>query len=97
MERNLFQLVGLTGPANNFAVGGLPMHFASILIADKKPVPHTLFREIMVEKPQILIDHINNHHLGLCLTANIGQNNAVVCVYDNFCNGKYTDAPGHHI
>ena len=84
MERNPFQLVGLTGPANNFAMGGLPMHFASILIADEKPVPHTLFREIMVEKTQILIDHVNNHHLGLCLTANIGQNSAVVCVYDNF-------------
>ena len=84
MERNPFQLIGLTGPTNNFAMGGLPMHFASILIANKKPVPHTLFREIMVEKTQILIDHVNNHHLGLCLTANIGQNSAVVCVYDNF-------------
>ena len=84
MERNPFQLVGLTRPANNFAMGGLPMHFTSILIANEKPVPHTLFREIMVEKTQILIAHVNNHHLGLCLTANIGQNNAVVCVYDNF-------------
>ena len=53
MERNPFQLVGLTGPTNNFAMGGLPMHFASILIADEKPVLHTLFREIMVEKTQI--------------------------------------------
>ena len=60
------------------------MHFAGILIANKKPVPHTLFREIMVEKTQILIDHVNNHHLGLCLTANIGQNSAVIRVYDNF-------------
>ena len=84
MERNPFQLIGLTRPTNNFAMGGLPMHFASILIADKKPVPHTLFREVMVEKTQILIDHVNNHHLGLCLTANIGQNSAVVRVYDNF-------------
>ena len=84
MERNPFQLIGLTGPANNFAMGGLPMHFANILIADEKPVPHTLFREVMVEKTQILIDHVNNHHLGLCLTANIGQNSAVICVYDNF-------------
>ena len=84
MERNPFQLVGLTGPTNNFAMGGLPMHFASILIAGEKPVPHTLFREIMVEKTQILIDHVNNHHLGLCLTANIGQNSAVIRVYDNF-------------
>ena len=28
------QLLGLTGPANNFAMGGLPMHFANILIAE---------------------------------------------------------------
>ena len=84
MERNPRLLVGLTGPANNFTMGGLPMHFASLLIANEKPVPHTLFREIMVEKTQLLIDHVNNHHLGLCLTANIGQNSAVVHVYDNF-------------
>ena len=84
MERNPFQLIGLTRPANNFAMGGLPMHFASILIADDKPVPHTLFREVMVEKTQILIEHVNNHHVGLCITANIGQNSAVVHVYDNY-------------
>ena len=84
MERNPHRLVGLTGPANNFAIGWLPMHFAGILIADKKPVPHTLFHEIMVQKTQILIEHVNNHHVGLCLTANIRQNSAVVCVYDNY-------------
>ena len=50
----------------------------------KKPVPHTLFREIMVEKTQILIEHVNDHHVGQCLTANIGQNSAIVCVYDNY-------------
>ena len=38
----------------------------------------------MVEKTQLLIEHIKNHHLGLCLTANIGGNTAVVRVYDNF-------------
>ena len=84
MERNPHQLVGLTGPANNFAMGGLPMHFARILITEGKPVPHMLFHEIMVEKSQILIEHVNNHHVGLCLTANIGQNSAIICVYDNF-------------
>ena len=84
MERNPHHLVGLTGPANNFVMGGLPMHSAGILIADKKPVPHTLFREIMVEKTQILIEHVNDHHVGLCLTANIGQNSAVIRVYDNY-------------
>ena len=75
---NPFQLIGLTGPVNNFAMGGLPMHFANILIADGKLVPQTLFLDIMVEKMQILIEHINNHHLGLCLTANIGNNSAVI-------------------
>ena len=81
---NPHQLVRLTGPANNFAMGSLPMHFANILIASGKPVLQTLFLEVMVEKTQILIGHVNNHHLGLCLTANIGINNAVIHVYDNF-------------
>ena len=81
---NPHQLVSLTGPANNFAMGGLPMHFANILIANGKQVPQTLFLDVMVEKTQILIEHINNHHLGLCLTANIGINSAAICVYDNF-------------
>ena len=75
---NPFQLVGLTEPANNFAMGGIPMHFANILIAGGKPVPQTLFLDIMVEKMQILIEHVNNHHLGLCLTMNIGNNSAVI-------------------
>ena len=81
---NPHQLVGLTGPAINFAMGGLPMHFANILITDGKQVPQTLFLDIMVEKAQILIEHVNNHHLGLCLTTNIGINSAVISVYDNF-------------
>ena len=81
---NPHQLIGLTGPANNFAMGGLPMHFANILIADGKQVPQTLFMDLMVEKMQILIEHVNNHHLGLCLTANIRNNSAVICVYNNF-------------
>ena len=60
------------------------MHFANILIANGHQVPQTLFLDIMVEKTQILIKHVNNHHLGLCLTANIGLNSAVIHVYDNF-------------
>ena len=72
------QVLGLTGPTNNFAMGRIPMHFANILITNGKPVPQTLFLDIMVEKMQILIEHVSNHHLGLCLTANIGNNSAVV-------------------
>ena len=64
---NPHQLVGLTRPTNNFAMGGIPMHFANILIADGKPMPQTLFLKIMIEKTQLLIEHIKNHHLGLCL------------------------------
>ena len=77
-------LLGDMDPANNFAMGRLPMHFAKILISQGKSIPTTLFLDVMVEKTQILIEHIKNHHLGLCLTANIGGNTAVICVYDNF-------------
>ena len=70
-------------PANNFAMGGLPMHFTKVLITEGKSIPKTLFMDVMVEKTQILIEHIKNHHLGLCLTANIRGNSAVIWVYDN--------------
>ena len=81
---NPHQLVGLTGPANNFARGGIPMHYANILISEGKPVLQVLFLDVMVEKTKKLIEHINNHHLGLCLTTNIGKNNAIIWIYDNF-------------
>ena len=77
-------LFGDLDPANNFAMGGLPMHFAKVLLTEGKPVPKILFLDIMVEKTQLLIDDIKNHHLGLCLTANIGRNTAVIKMYDNF-------------
>ena len=83
---NPHRLLGFTGPANNFAMGGIPMHLANILIADEKPVPQQLFLDVMVEKMQILVEHVNNHHLGLCLTTNIGNNSAVIWVYDNYSN-----------
>ena len=71
-------------PANNFAMGGLPMALARTLILEGKPLPKTLFLDVMVEKTQLLIHHIKNHHLGLCLTANIGENTANIRMYDNF-------------
>ena len=77
-------LFGDLDTTNNFAMGGLPMHFAKVLLTEGKPIPKTLFLDIMVEKTQILIEHIKNHHLGLCLTANIGGNTAVIRIYDNF-------------
>ena len=38
----------------------------------------------MVEKTQKLIEHIKHHHLGLSLTANIGENSANIRMYDNY-------------
>ena len=81
---NPAMLFGDLDPANNFAMGGLPMHFSKVLLTEGKPVPKTLFLDIMVEKTQLLIEHIKNHHLGLCLTANIGRNTAIIKMYDNF-------------
>ena len=63
-------------PANNFAMEGLPMAMVRALLLEGKPLPITLFLDVMVEKTHKLISHINNHHLGLCLTANIGANTA---------------------
>ena len=71
-------------PANNFAMGGLPMALARVLLLKGKPLPKTLFLDVMVEKTQILIQHIKNHHLGLALTANISENTANIRIYDNF-------------
>ena len=81
---NPHQLIGLVRPANNFAMGGLPMHLAQALLMEGKSLPKELFLDVMVEKSQILINFIKNHHLGLCLTANIGGNTAIIHVYDNF-------------
>ena len=81
---NPHQLIGLVRPANNFAMGGVPMHLAKILLMEGKSLPKHLFLDVMVEKTQILVDFIKNHHLGLCLTVNINGNTAVVRVYENF-------------
>ena len=75
---------GHLDPANNFAMGGLNMAFARELLLKGKPLPKMLFINVMVKKTQILIEHIKNHHLGLLLTANIGENTAIVKMYDNF-------------
>ena len=68
-------------PANRFAMEGLNMAFAAGLHRDGKPLPKLLFIDVMVEKMQKLVEHINHHHLGLSLTANIGENSAVINMY----------------
>ena len=51
---NPHQLVGLVGPANNFAMNSLAMHFAQILIADGHTLPPHLFMDVLTEKSQTL-------------------------------------------
>ena len=71
-------------PGNQFTMKGLNMAFARELLLDGKTLLKTLFLHIMVKKTQKLIHHIKHHHLGLSLTANIGENSAVIKMYDNF-------------
>ena len=77
-------MFGHLDPVNRFAMEGLNMAFAAELHRDGKPLPKLLFVDIMVEKTQKLIKHINHHHLGLSLTANIGENSTVIKMYDNY-------------
>ena len=71
-------------PANNFAMGGIPMALARVLLLEGKLLPKTLFLDVMVEKTQILIQYIKGHHLGLSLMENINENIANIRMYDNF-------------
>ena len=77
-------LFGHLDPANQFAMEGLNMVFARELLLEGKPLPKTLFLDVLVKKTQQLIEHIKHHHLGLSLTANIGENSAVIKMYNNF-------------
>ena len=51
---NPHQLVGLVGPANNFAVGGTPMHLARILLKDGHTLPPHLFMDVITKTTQTL-------------------------------------------
>ena len=77
-------LFGHLDPANQFAMEGLNMAFARELNKEGKSLPKTLFLDVLVKKTQQLIEHIKHHHLGLSLTANIGENSAIIRMYDNF-------------
>ena len=71
-------MFGHLDPTNRFAMEGLNMAFARELHRDRKALPKLLFVDVMVKKTQRLIEHINHPHLGLSLTANIGENLAVI-------------------
>ena len=51
---NPHQLVGLVGPANEFAMNGLAMHFACILISDGHTLPPGLFMDVLIDKAKTL-------------------------------------------
>ena len=73
---NPHQLVGLVGPANNFAVGSVPMHLTWILLQDGHTLPSHLFMDVLTEKAQTLLEFIWIQHVGLCMT---GQHRSTSC------------------
>ena len=60
------------------------MAFAAELTREGKPLLKTLFIDVMMEKTQMLINHLKHLHLGLSLTANISKNIASIKLYDNY-------------
>ena len=60
------------------------MAFAAELNCEGKPLPKMLFIDIMVDKTQMLIDHLKHLHLGLSLTSNISKSVANVKLYNNY-------------
>ena len=71
-------------PANQFAMEGINMVFAAELAADRKDLPKGLFLDIMMEKTQMLVNHLKHLHLGLVLVVNIGKNMATGKNYDTY-------------
>ena len=55
---NPHELVGLVGPANNIAVGGMPMHLIRILLQGGHTLPPHLFTDVLTEKTQTLLEFI---------------------------------------
>ena len=75
---NPHELVGLVGPANNFAVGSVPMHLTRILLQGGHTLPSHLFMDVLTEKTQTLQEFIRIQHVGLCMMANIRAQTATL-------------------
>ena len=72
-------MLGHLYPANHFAMEGLNMAFTAKLHRDGLPLPKLLFIDVMVEKTQMLINHIKQHAFRIkSLMANISENIAIV-------------------
>ena len=59
--------------AIKFARNGERMEFAMYLVNDGRPIPATLFIDILTEKCQLINKHVHNSHCTLMITANINQ------------------------
>ena len=81
---NQHQLIGLGGPANDFAMNSLAMHFAHILIAGGHTLRSHLFMDVLLDKAKKLQEYIRTQHIGICLTVNIRAQSAIFRVYDTF-------------
>ena len=81
---NPHQLVGLVGLANEFAMNGLAMHIACILIAGGHTLPSHLFMDVLLDKAKTLREYIRTQHIGFCLTTNIRAQSAIFRIYDTF-------------
>ena len=81
---NQHQMIGLGGPANNFAMNGLAMHFTHILLAGGHTLPSCLFMDVLLDKAEKLQEYIRTQHIGICLTVNIRAQSAIFRVYDTF-------------
>ena len=69
-------------PAIQFLIEGENMAFAAELAIDGKDIPQGLFLDIMIEKTQMLHNHLKHLDLRLALIANIGGNMATIKIYD---------------
>ena len=69
-------------PAIQFFIEGENMVFAAELAIDGKDIPQGLFLDIMIEKTQMLHNHLKHLDLRLALIVNIGGNMAMIKIYD---------------
>ena len=63
-------------------IEGDNMAFTAELAIDGKDIPQGLFLDIMIEKTQMLHNHLKHLDLGLALIVNIGGNVAMIKIYD---------------
>ena len=68
--------------AFEFSFNGLNMEFAINLAADEHSIPDMLFVDIMMEKCQLLHQHIKSSKDCLMLVANIGRTLATIKLFD---------------